>query len=35
MEKCGMKYEKTETHYGMECAFYAVSKEEFSNNQAK
>jgi ribosomal-protein-alanine N-acetyltransferase len=29
MEKLGMKYEKTEEHYGEECAFYAVSKEEF------
>ncbi len=29
MEKCGMKYEKTETHYGAECVFYAVSKDEF------
>ena len=35
MEKCGMKYEKTETHYGIECAFYAVSKEKFSNNREK
>ncbi len=31
MEKCGMKYEKTETHYGAECFFYAVSKDEFFN----
>jgi len=31
MEKCGMRYEKTETHYGMECVFYAVSKDEFFN----
>ncbi len=29
MEKCGMRYEKTEMHYGMECVFYAISKEEF------
>ena len=29
MEKCGMHYEKTETHYGMECVFYAISKSEF------
>lgn len=29
MEKCGMKYEKTETHYGMECVFYRISKAEF------
>ena len=31
MEKCGMKYEKTETHYGAECVFYAISKNEFYN----
>lgn len=29
MEKLGMHYEKTEFHYGADCAFYAVSKEEF------
>jgi len=29
MEKCGMKYEKTDNHYGMECVFYGISKEEF------
>lgn len=36
MEKCGMKYEKTEMHYGMECVFYAISKTEFDklNNYA-
>ena len=29
MEKLGMRYEKTELHYGTDCAFYAISKEEF------
>ncbi|CAN5364146.1 GNAT family N-acetyltransferase [soil metagenome] len=29
MEKCGMKYEKTEEHYGIECVFYAMSRTEF------
>ena len=29
MEKLGMQYEKTEFHYGAECAFYAVSRDEF------
>ncbi len=29
MEKLGMKYEKTEPHYGEDCAFYAVSKTKF------
>ena len=29
MEKLGMKYEKVEEHYGADCAFYAISKEEF------
>jgi RimJ/RimL family protein N-acetyltransferase len=30
MEKLGMKREKTERHYGMECVFYAISKNEFT-----
>ena len=29
MEKLGMTYEKSEVHYGDECAFYAISKDEF------
>ncbi|HUR99613.1 MAG TPA: GNAT family N-acetyltransferase [Pyrinomonadaceae bacterium] len=29
MEKLGMRYEKSEFHYGDECAFYAISKDEF------
>jgi ribosomal-protein-alanine N-acetyltransferase len=29
MEKCGMRREKTETHYGMECVFYGITREEF------
>lgn len=29
MEKCGMKYEKREPHYGIDCVFYAISKAEF------
>ena len=29
MEKCGMKYEKTAKHYGIDCVFYAISREEF------
>lgn len=29
MEKCGMKYEKTEPHYGADCVFYAISKDDF------
>ncbi len=31
MEKCGMKYEKTEKHYGMDCVYYAISRDEFLN----
>ena len=31
MEKCGMKYEKTEEHYGMNLVLYAISKDEFLN----
>ncbi len=29
MEKLGMHYEKTEVHYDAECAFYAISADEF------
>ena len=29
MEKCGMSFEKTAEFYGMQCKFYAVSKEEY------
>src|SRR4030095_15083804 len=29
MKKLGMSYEKTETHYGEECAFYGISKKDF------
>jgi ribosomal-protein-alanine N-acetyltransferase len=29
MEKLGMRYEKTETHYGLLCLFYAISRDEF------
>ncbi len=29
MEKCGMKFEGMELAYGMECRFYAISKQEF------
>lgn len=29
MEKLGMRFEKNEIHYGEECAFYGISREEF------
>ena len=29
MEKCGMRYEKTEQHYGADCVFYAITRDEF------
>jgi [ribosomal protein S5]-alanine N-acetyltransferase len=29
MEKCGMKYEKNEEHYGENCVFYGISQDEF------
>jgi ribosomal-protein-alanine N-acetyltransferase len=35
MEKCGMRYEKTETHYGIECLFYAITPEEFYQTVSK
>ena len=33
MKKCGMKYEKNERHYGADCVFYAISREEFANRR--
>jgi RimJ/RimL family protein N-acetyltransferase len=35
MEKCGMKFEKTEDHYGEECVFYGISRDEFLQKQAE
>lgn len=32
MEKCGMKREKIEKHYNMECVFYGISRDEFLKN---
>lgn len=29
MEKLGMKYEKTDAHYGAECVFYGISRAKF------
>ncbi|MFN6964699.1 MAG: GNAT family N-acetyltransferase [Pyrinomonadaceae bacterium] len=29
MEKCGMRYEKTDLNYGEMCVFYAVSRDRF------
>ncbi len=29
MEKLGMKYEKNALHYGYDCAFYAIAREDF------
>jgi len=29
MEKCGMTYERTDEHYGMDCLFYAITRDEF------
>lgn len=34
MEKCGMTYEKTEPHYGIDCVFYAIAREEFLRHGA-
>jgi ribosomal-protein-alanine N-acetyltransferase len=30
MEKVGMKYEKDARHYGEDCVFYAITRDEFS-----
>ena len=35
MEKCGMRYEKTEEHYGSDCVFYAMEKTEFERLHAQ
>jgi RimJ/RimL family protein N-acetyltransferase len=29
MEKCGMTYEKTARHYGIDVVYYAITREEF------
>lgn len=29
MEKLGMRYEKNETHYGHDCVFYSITRDEF------
>ena len=29
MEKCGMKYERNETHYGADLVFYSITRDEF------
>jgi RimJ/RimL family protein N-acetyltransferase len=31
MEKLGMKFEKSELHYDIECAFYSISRPTFLN----
>lgn len=33
MEKLGMQYEKTEKHYGMDCFFYAISREDWLSSK--
>ena len=30
MEKLGMSYEKNAEHYGIDCVFYAIRREEFA-----
>ena len=29
MEKLGMRYEKNAVHYGVDCVFYAIGRDEF------
>ncbi|MBV9211813.1 MAG: GNAT family N-acetyltransferase [Acidobacteria bacterium] len=31
MEKLGMKYEKNTHHYGFDCVYYAVTRDEFKS----
>jgi RimJ/RimL family protein N-acetyltransferase len=33
MEKCGMSFEKTEEHYGIECVCYGMSREQFADKK--
>ncbi len=33
MEKCGMTYEGMKPAYGMDCRFYAISKDEYLRGQ--
>ncbi len=33
MENVGMRREKIETYYGMECVFYSITKDEFANQK--
>jgi ribosomal-protein-alanine N-acetyltransferase len=33
MEKCGMTYKCNETHYGIECVVYAMTREEYLAQQ--
>lgn len=33
MEKCGMTYEGNQTHYGFDCVYYAISRDEFLSRQ--
>jgi RimJ/RimL family protein N-acetyltransferase len=32
MEKCGMRYEGIQEHYGMPVVVYAISREEFTRS---
>lgn len=34
MKKLGMSYEKTEEHWGLECAFYGISKADFDEKNS-
>ena len=33
MEKCGMIHEKNELHYGIDCVYYAISRDEFLRSE--
>jgi RimJ/RimL family protein N-acetyltransferase len=33
MEKCGMRYERTEEHYGMDCVLYGIERDEFLKSE--
>ena len=33
LERLGLRYEKNVRHYGFECAYYALSKDEFERSE--
>jgi RimJ/RimL family protein N-acetyltransferase len=34
MEKAGLRYEKTAIYFGMECAYYAIDREDYERDES-